>query len=241
MNRQRLRNRVTSRANTMPMPMPMPNPISRSDYDEPNIEDSLQDWLTRSISESASSPVSWLLDNPCRCCGKSDCESLATLTKAIRKLEVDTRLAAEIGQGLLHKHEAFVRESSQTSALLEQQVRHLCLIESGCNQQFGQLEESRDQIIEETAADLETANARCLQLTNELQSRTLEVEKLNILKLMIRQANTREESMRTKLEDSKQELALARKNELSLESKHKKLRAKYGENPTQWTSFLTFI
>ncbi|KAL0084084.1 hypothetical protein J3Q64DRAFT_1638815 [Phycomyces blakesleeanus] len=223
MNRQRLRNRVTSRANTMPMANPpIPN---RSDYDQPNIEDSLQDWLTRSISESASSPVSWLLDNPCRCCGKSDCESLATLTKAIRKLEVDTRLAAEIGQGLLHKHEAFVRESSQTSALLEQQLEEsrdqVLLLEN-------QLEENDNIRQDLTAADLETANARCLQLTTELQNRTVEIEKLRIFKFMVRQADAREETLRTKLEDSKQELALARKNELSLESKHKKLRAKYG-------------
>jgi hypothetical protein len=46
---------------------------------------------------------------------------------------------------------------------------------------------------------------------------------------MARQADIREDTLRAKLEDIKQELAISRKAELTLESKYKKLKTKYGK------------
>lgn len=62
----------------------------------PSMEESLQEWLTRNIPEATNSPspLNALYNEVCSCCGKHDCEHMATLYKAMRKLESDTRLAA---------------------------------------------------------------------------------------------------------------------------------------------------
>ncbi|KAF1803972.1 hypothetical protein FB192DRAFT_1278196, partial [Mucor lusitanicus] len=214
----------------------------------PSIEESLQDWLSRSIPDTPSSSVSWLLDT-CRCCNQNDCENLETITSTIRKLENDARLAAVIGQSLLQKHEQFVAESNDMKQQLEQQVDLLqdkmreleqSLIESDtCKQEYLQdknkstwecqkLQKVRcGYALDETTSDLDICNNRCLQLGSELKQRNNEVEKLRIFKFMARQADIREDTLRAKLEDVKQELAVSRKAELTLESKHKKLRTKY--------------
>lgn len=106
LNRQRPRTRVNSRANTLP---PLSNITANTDTTNntattmdlsssaflPSIEESLQDWLSRSIPDTPSSSVSWLLDI-CRCCNQNDCENLETISSTIRKLENDARLAAGI-------------------------------------------------------------------------------------------------------------------------------------------------
>lgn len=69
----------------------------------PSMEESLQDWLTRNIPDTAGnspSSLSSLLHDACPCCGKHDCEHMETLYKTMRKLESDTRLAA--GKPFLH-------------------------------------------------------------------------------------------------------------------------------------------
>jgi hypothetical protein len=96
MSLNRRRTRVNSRANTLPS---LSNTTINTDTTNttadttflPSIEESLQDWLSRSIPEPSSS-MSWLLDT-CRCCN-TDCENLETITSTIRKLENDARLAA---------------------------------------------------------------------------------------------------------------------------------------------------
>lgn len=93
-NRQRARTRVNSRANTLPsLSNTTINTESTTVDFLPSIEESLQDWLSRSIPDTPSSSVSWLLDT-CRCCNQNECENLETLSSAIRKLEGDSRLAA---------------------------------------------------------------------------------------------------------------------------------------------------
>lgn len=100
LNRRRPRTRVNSRANTMPS---LSNTTVNTDTTNttidtsaaflPSIEESLQDWLSRSIPDTPSSSVSWLLDT-CRCCNQNECENLETISNTIRKLESDARLAA---------------------------------------------------------------------------------------------------------------------------------------------------
>lgn len=82
--------------------------------------------------------------------------------------------------------------------------------------------------MDETLADMEACNQRSNQLTNELDIKTREVEKLRTYKQMARQADIQEDNLRSALEDMKQELAVSRKAELSLDSKYKKLKSKYG-------------
>lgn len=97
LNRQRPRTRVNSRATTLPSlsntTINTENTAVTTTEFLPSIEESLQDWLTRSIPDTPSSSVSWLLDT-CRCCNRNECENLETLSSAMRKLEADSRLAA---------------------------------------------------------------------------------------------------------------------------------------------------
>ncbi|KAG2193193.1 hypothetical protein INT46_011274 [Mucor plumbeus] len=252
LNRQRPRTRVNNRANTLPT---LSNITVNTDTTNtttttmdlsssaflPSIEESLQDWLSRSIPDTPSSSISWLLDI-CRCCNQNDCENFETISSTIRKLENDARLAA--GQSLLQKHEQYVTESSDIKQQLEQQVDLLhdkileseqSLIESDTYKQKYLQEKNKSiwecqkiqKTLDETTSDLDICNTRCLQLGAELKLKNNEVEKLRIFKFMARQADIREDTLRAKLEDVKQELALSRKAELTLESKHKKLKAKY--------------
>ncbi|KAI8087410.1 hypothetical protein BDF21DRAFT_335525 [Thamnidium elegans] len=237
LNRQRARTRVNSRANTLPsLSNTTINTESTTVDFLPSIEESLQDWLSRSIPDTPSSSVSWLLDT-CRCCNQNECENLETLSSAIRKLEGDSRLAAEIGQSLLHKHEQFVSESNDIKSGLEQELQELRdkvheleqNLSDSDNYKRDLIQEKDKSILDETAVDLENSNHRCLQLGSELKSKINEVEKLRIFKFMARQADIREDTLRAKLEDIKQELAVSRKTELTLESKYKKLKTKYGK------------
>ncbi|CAO3597825.1 unnamed protein product [Absidia cylindrospora] len=211
----------------------------------PFMEESLQEWLSRNIPESNSpSPLYSMLHEACPCCGKHDCEHMETLYKTMRKLESDTRLAAEIGQGLLHKHEVLVAETNQTKDILEEQLNEfrekvstleMLLVDADNSKQ--ELVEQKDHTVlklkksqkalQETSLDFEKANERCIEIGNELKNKTKEVEKLRIFKFMVRQADYREDMLRSQLEDTNQELAISRKNELMLESKYKKLKARY--------------
>lgn len=111
--------------------------------------------------------------------------------------------------------------------------------------------------MEEITQDFEKANERCVQIGNELKNKTKEVEKLRIFKFMVRQADYREDMLRSQvksilqrcvdvtltylsmncfvcnvqLEDTNQELAVSRKKELMLESKYKNLKTRYGNSP----------
>jgi hypothetical protein len=112
--------------------------------------------------------------------------------------------------------------------------------------------------LEEITLDFEKANERCVEIGNELKNKTKEVEKLRIFKFMVRQADYREDMLRSQvkaipagghvdviltylpmdgsvcdvqLEDTNQELAISRKKELMLESKYKNLKTRYGNSP----------
>ncbi|ORZ23611.1 hypothetical protein BCR42DRAFT_318797 [Absidia repens] len=192
----------------------------------PSTDESLQDWLTRNLPEANSpSPLSSLMNETCPCCDKYDCENMDTLQKTMKRLEADACLAAQIGQSLLQKHESLVAETNQTKGILEQQLNEF-------REKVANLEILL--ALEETSVDLEKANKRCIEIGQELQNKTKELEKLRIFKFMVRQADFREDMLRSQLEDTNQELAISRKNELMLESKYKKLKSRYG-NRLKWT------
>ncbi|KAG2229182.1 hypothetical protein INT48_001752, partial [Thamnidium elegans] len=91
---------------------------SVSDYQH-NLALLEQDWSNSQQQMGTPSSVTSSLFDICHCCGRQDCESLEYFNRTMKKLESDTRLAAEIGQGLLHKHETFVSESNQQRIQLE--------------------------------------------------------------------------------------------------------------------------
>ncbi|KAG2194232.1 hypothetical protein INT47_005700 [Mucor saturninus] len=202
-----------------------------------------EDWNNQSQMGTPSSVSSSLFDT-CRCCGRQDCDSLEYFNRNIKKLESDTRLAAEIGQGLLHKHETFVAESNGQKTHLEKQLEV-------CHERITRLEQSLDHVetqkdeilkeknkwfweyqkrqkmLDETLSDLQIGNEKYNQMSSDLDAKSAELEKLRIFKFMVRHAETREETLLSKLEDTNQELALCRRNELVLESKMKKLKMRY--------------
>ncbi|KAI9250274.1 hypothetical protein BY458DRAFT_493915 [Sporodiniella umbellata] len=245
-SRQRVRQRMNSR-----MAPSSVSPVSSNSLSLviPSIEESLQNWTKR---DSTCSTLAWLLDS-CRCCNKTHCENLNIFVQTIKKLEDDSRLAAEIGQSLLQKHEQYVTETSEARLGLEEQLLDTqgrvleleqLLIQSDTIKLDLEQEKNRmtwewqktqkvcekSQInlvmkaLDETLTDMETCNQRSNKLFNELSIRTREVEKLQACKSMASQG---EDELRSALEDAEQELADSRKAELSLESKYKKLKTKY--------------
>lgn len=55
------------------------------------------------------------------------------------------------------------------------------------------------KILDETLSDLEMANDKCNQLSIDLDIKTSELEKLRIFKFMVRNSETREESITSKV------------------------------------------
>ncbi|OBZ81901.1 hypothetical protein A0J61_10049 [Choanephora cucurbitarum] len=240
----------------------------------PSMEESLQDWLSKSL------PSGFLLSDVCLCCQRDDCQHFKAIANTIYKLENDVHLAAEaqvapksvleianfvIGQGLLQNHEQTVAETNLLRAKFKQEVSN-CFLRSATlakkeafQERINELEYSlseskylktdcdkeRDRLawelqrtqksLEDTAADLESCNSRYLQLSTELKSKTIEIERLRIYESMAIESDANEELLRAKIKnyaiiqvgDLEQELSASKKNEQSLESKYKKLEAKY--------------
>ncbi|CAO3596938.1 unnamed protein product [Absidia cylindrospora] len=176
----------------------------------------------------------------CPCCQLTHCLSWKKMTKVIRKLETETRLAAEIGQSLLQKNEVYLMESNHLKGQLKQcedrkQELELSLddterlaqkLKHEKDKWMWQFEKS-EKILNESVVDLENTNLKCAALTNDLEQARLEMEKLELFKYKSHQSDTREDTLQSTLEDTKQELMISRKTELALESKYKKLLARY--------------
>ncbi|KAG1079434.1 hypothetical protein G6F42_023769 [Rhizopus arrhizus] len=77
-------------------------------------------------------------------------------------------------------------------------------------------------------------NEKCNQLEMDLKIKESELQKLRLYKFMARHAESNEATLTSKLEDTNQELAICRKNELVLESKIKKLKMRYGKFALWW-------
>ncbi|KAI8973557.1 hypothetical protein BDF20DRAFT_824113 [Mycotypha africana] len=198
----------------------------------------LEDWLAYNIP---SSPDTAHTDNPyyqfCQCCQQSNCKHFETTLSTIHKLEEDARLAAVIGQGLLQRHEQYICDANQLETRLEQKVSSLrtkieeledSLLASDTAKQHYLDERNKCMRRLQRTEKLNECDARCIQLEKELKLKMKEIERLSVFKLLAKQADIREEAITAKLEDLKQELAYSRKAELTLESKHKKLKAKLG-------------
>lgn len=83
---------IANRANTLP-PLLQENGSPGMSICSPSIEESLQDWLSRSRTGS-DSPTAWLTDASCPCCGEPGCDRYESIAQTVKKLEGDARLAA---------------------------------------------------------------------------------------------------------------------------------------------------
>lgn len=234
---------IITKSATTPLPTTTTTTLVNMEYRSISILE--EDWNnSQQLVLGTPSSVSSSLFEICRCCSRQNCENLEYYNRTMKKLESDTRLAAEIGQGLLHKHETYVTESNQQRAQLEKQLDECHERITGLEQSLDDVENQKDdiskeknkwlweyqkrlKILDETIADLEMANEKCNQLSMDLKIKESELEKLRLYKFMGRHAESNEAILTSKLEDTNQELAICRKNELILESKIKKLKMRY--------------
>ncbi|KAI9316744.1 hypothetical protein BX666DRAFT_193047 [Dichotomocladium elegans] len=179
------------------------------------------------------------------CCGQPNCPRLNHWATMLHKLETDGRLAAEIGQSLLQKHEKYVIETDQTRNELQCKVQEyqerIHALERAAEQSEWENQQEVDQdkakwywkwkrtqtTLDATAADLDVANTKCAQLSNALRDQEAEAEKLGMYKALARESSTREESLRTKLDEALQEIEALRKNEKVLETRYRRMKEKH--------------
>ncbi|KAI8081475.1 uncharacterized protein BX664DRAFT_340480 [Halteromyces radiatus] len=234
-------------------PRSLHRPITTSINNDNNVtslEHSLDEWFSRSNSSqstetlndgaSITSTTSTITTTNCPCCQSIQCDSWRNIRKMIRKLETETRLAAEIGQSLLQKNDVYLMESNQLKERFEQCQERKQELEISLDEteRFAQQlhrekdkwmwqYEKSEKILNESVADLENTNNKCAALTEELERTKSELEKLQLFKVKSHQFDSREDTLQSKLEDTTQELIISRKNEMVLESKYKKLMARY--------------
>ncbi|KAI9261091.1 hypothetical protein BY458DRAFT_516243 [Sporodiniella umbellata] len=226
MHRQRVRQRKNQQ-------------VSSVSICKPSVEESLQSWLKRDKTISG-----LYLPDVCLCCQRSHCENLETTIFAIRKLEEEARLAAEIGQILLYKHEQFVLESNESTAYLEERLRQSeekvqqleqLLLQSETAMDDMELQrnklawdyEKTQKILDKTLKEADVYHQKSSQLASELEDASKEIEKLRARQLMMDEAGLREDNLRSEIEEITQELATSKRAEHLLESKYKKLQSKY--------------
>ncbi|KAI8140732.1 hypothetical protein BJV82DRAFT_622297 [Fennellomyces sp. T-0311] len=178
------------------------------------------------------------------CCGRSGCDNYQTWMHIVRKLENDARLAAEIGQSLLHQHEKFVQDTDQGRRMVQQQL-------DGYREQIHKLEQSlhttetakqelddeknkwfwkwkrTQKTLDATAADLEIANSKWINIAASLKEKEAEVERLQAFEIMNKQSNIREDALRGKLEDAQQEIEDCRRKEKLTAARYKKIKEKH--------------
>ncbi|KAI9274541.1 hypothetical protein BDA99DRAFT_432039 [Phascolomyces articulosus] len=157
------------------------------------------------------------------CCGNESCENHHVWMQIIRKLENDARLAAAIGQSLLQQHEKYTMDTDQSKIVMEQQL-------DGYREQIHKLEQSLDA--SDTAKqELDDEKNKCkwINLSGTLREKEAEVERLQTFEKMTKQANVREDSLRSKLEDAQQEIETYQRKEKVSDARYKKMKEKHGK------------
>ncbi|ORZ20481.1 hypothetical protein BCR42DRAFT_208748 [Absidia repens] len=159
---------------------------------------------------------------PCLCCQLPQCTAWKKIIKVTCKLETETRLAAEVGQSLLQTNEIYKIESDKLKEQVKQCQEQKQALEISLNDAerlTRQLTHEKDKwkwkyeksqkILDESAADLETANSKCTSLAKDIEQSRLELDKLQHLKLKSYQ------------------FVVSRKDNTVLESKYKKLTTQF--------------
>jgi len=130
-------------------------------------------WGTLSPSPVSRSPM--LLE--C-CCGRENCPNLTQFISNSRAMEEELRLAAEVGQALLQKHELYQKETQEFQSALEQQC-------SRAEKETQELQELVRELQQEQRSwnrereDAQREKGEILDLVRELQQtqRSLELER----------------------------------------------------------------
>ncbi|CAG8675433.1 24681_t:CDS:2 [Dentiscutata erythropus] len=215
--------------NSITTPSRSPNSVPRVD-----LQPGSQLWdTTFSPSPTHRSPV-----NLQCCCGSDDCPNLAAFLRSLKSMEDQLRLAAEIGQALLHQQEGYQKEIKECQQKLEHQKklintantldeleelmhefessqRTLTIEKDDATRQKNILENRSEALTEA----LESSDKRVVELTNELERLDNEVKRLMAHNLLGERIEEREEMLSRQLEDLKQELHFSRKAEFAAESK----------------------
>ncbi|GES83509.1 hypothetical protein GLOIN_2v777671 [Rhizophagus clarus] len=180
------------------------------------------------------------------CCRREDCQNLLAFLESTRSMEDELRLAAEVGQALLQKHELYQKEMETFRSALEHQCaraeqkvqesdelvrelddtqRILIRERDDALRQKNLLEEKNDTLV--TALD--KADSMLRDLDTELKARDNEIKKLTANNIKGERSEEREEILRRQLEDLQQELNISRKSEMAAEMKVKKLSDKFDQ------------
>ncbi|CAG8475570.1 5173_t:CDS:2 [Paraglomus occultum] len=196
------------------------------------------------IEAIASSPVPRSPMSLQCCCGREDCNSLQLFYRSARSLEEELRLAAEVGQTVLQRHQMTQREMGELEKRLteqcvaaEQRAQELEDIVRELKESQRKLTSERDDATrqkhllekknESLTSQLDDRDAQLRDLSKEFKDREDDIKRLMTNKWNAERGEEREDELRRQLEDLKQELNVARKAESAAEARVKKLKAKY--------------
>ncbi|KAL9936701.1 hypothetical protein V8E36_004769 [Tilletia maclaganii] len=156
------------------------------------------------------------------CCNKPDCERAARAMSEWAALEEDLRLAAEIGQSLLHKHDAAV------SALTKAQDEHVQQRDSLMNRLTQSIRESAglQRQLTQTTLNLEAADASNRTLLSELDESRTASKTLKRSQARLSIVEKQLEKLTRELDDARAEVKAERKRAEVAELKAKKLAVK---------------
>ncbi|KAH8548862.1 hypothetical protein BGW37DRAFT_559711 [Umbelopsis sp. PMI_123] len=178
------------------------------------------------------------------CCGKGECQNQKRYEQNLQKAESDARLAAEIGQTLLQKHEHYALDAQTIQAELERKLKFISdekkALERMNHEAKVENEQAKDdraraiaerdrsrKMVEAVQKDLEIVSIRCKNLEDENQAKKTEIAEIKALQVIVAQSHSMEQTMQSKVDDLLQELSSAQKNEAAVESKYRKLKSRY--------------
>ncbi|KAI4255242.1 MAG: hypothetical protein L6R42_006829 [Xanthoria sp. 1 TBL-2021] len=146
------------------------------------------------------------------CCGRNHCAYLEYNDAALRGLEDDLRRAAEAGQSLLARHEAYVLEAEEERRRMAATIDQL-----ECDKK--ELDASNTRIIEENRSLLDqledlnnivsTSDTHCQSLNATLQSTRQELSRLNALAARTSQLEAQLSFMETEQASLHEKLAVS--------------------------------
>ncbi|KAK0561998.1 hypothetical protein OC844_002917 [Tilletia horrida] len=156
------------------------------------------------------------------CCNKSDCERANRAMNEWAALEEDLRLAAEIGQSLLHKHDAAV------AALSKAQDEHVQQRDSLMSRLTQSIRESAglQRQLAQTTLNLEAADASNRTLLSELDEARSATKTLKRSQARLSIVEKHIEKLARELNDARAETTSERKRAEVAEAKAKKLAGK---------------
>ncbi|CAO1615223.1 unnamed protein product [Parajaminaea phylloscopi] len=202
-------------------------PLQAADANATSARSPAASWSRKSIdsqSEMGDSDTSASNLRPgvivrCTCCCNLDtCDRASRATTEWADMEQDLRLAAEIGQALLRKHDALVASTSAAEA------RHTGQRDALMKKLTRSIKESNDKEkrLSQTMLNLEAADSSNRALLAELDACRRHLSQAKAEKARFAAAESRSTRLSRELEDAKQELQEERKRSAASEAKAKR-------------------